>query len=71
MWIIYVKKLSDIGPGLLFDRTDKVLLGKEYDSIMTIDKYEEVIAEQCRRIIESNETLRSLLGTIEDLNNLL
>jgi uncharacterized coiled-coil protein SlyX len=38
---------------------------------MTIGKYEEAIAEQCRRIIESNETLRSLLSNIEDLNNRL
>jgi len=62
--------LSNIGPGLLFDGTDKVLQ-EQVDTIMTIDKYEEAIAEQCRRIIESNETLRSLLSNIEDLNNRL
>jgi hypothetical protein len=62
--------LSNIGPGLLFDRTDKVLQ-EQGDTIMTIGKYEEAIAEQCRRIIESNETLRSLLSNIEDLNNRL
>jgi hypothetical protein len=62
--------LSNIGSGLLFDRTDKVLQ-EQGDTIMTIDKYQKAIAEQCRRIIESDETLRSLLSNIEDLTNRL
>ncbi|MFL6364101.1 MAG: hypothetical protein ACJ719_02695, partial [Nitrososphaeraceae archaeon] len=39
------KSLSDIGPGLLFDRTDKVFQEQETkqgnDDIMTISKYEK------------------------------
>jgi hypothetical protein len=62
------KSLSDIGPGLLFDRTDRVLQEQD-DSIMTISKYEEAIAEHCRHIIESDETLGPFLDKIEDLNN--
>jgi hypothetical protein len=34
------ERLSDIGPGFLFDRTDKVLLKKGDDDIMTISKYD-------------------------------
>ena len=47
-------RLSDIGPGFLFDRTDKVLLKKGDDEIMTISKYEQTLADQSRHIIESN-----------------
>jgi hypothetical protein len=47
------ENLSNIGPGLLFDRTDKVLQ-EQGESIMTVNKYEEAIAEQSRRIIESD-----------------
>jgi hypothetical protein len=69
-------KLSYIGPGLLFDRTEKTLqehrlnTGKG-DAIMTISKYEEAIAEQSQRIIESDKTLKPFLEKIEDLNNQL
>jgi hypothetical protein len=69
------KSLSDIGPGLLFDRTDKVLQEEETkqgnDDIMTISKYEKLIAQQSRHIIESNEILKIFLAKIEDLNNQL
>ena len=70
------KSLSDIGPGLLFDRTDKVLQEQETkhgnnDDIMTISKYEKSIAEQSRHIIESNEILKPFLDRIKDLNNRL
>ena len=67
-------KLSCIGPGLLFDRTGKVLrehrlkTGKG-DAIMTISKYEEAITEQSQRIIESDEILKPFLEKIEDLDN--
>ena len=64
------ENLSNIGPGLLFDRTDKVLQ-EQGESIMTVNKYEEAIAEQSRRIIESDETIRPFLDKIEDLNNQL
>ena len=64
------EKLSNISPGLLFDRTDKVLQEQD-DSIMTIGKYEEEIAKQSRHIIESNEILKLFLAKIEDLNNQL
>ena len=51
------EKLSDIGPGLLFDRTDRVLQEQKTkqsnDEIMTISKYEQEIAKQSRHIIES------------------
>ena len=66
------KNLSDIGPGLLFDRTDKVLQErgtKRSDDIMTIRKYEEAIAEQSQNIIES--ALKPFLDRIKDLNNQL
>jgi hypothetical protein len=68
--------LSDIGPGLLFDRTDKVLQDQQSkkgkgDVIMTITKYEEVIAEQEQGIIESDKILKPFLEKIEDLNNQL
>jgi hypothetical protein len=69
------KSLSNIGPGLLFDRTDRVLQEQETkqgnDDIMTISKYEKSIAEQSRHIIESNEILKLFLVKIEDLNNQL
>ena len=65
------ENLSDIGPGLLFDRTDQVLQerrrGKEGSATMTISKYEGEIAKQSRQIIES--ALKPLLDKIEDLNN--
>jgi hypothetical protein len=56
-------RLSDIGPGFLFDRTDKVLLKKGDDEIMTISKYEQ------RHIIESNGTMKPILDKIEDLDS--
>jgi len=69
------KNLSDISPGLLFDRTDKVLkeqgTKQDNDVIMTISKYEEEITKQSRHIIESNETSKSFLDKIRDLNNQL
>jgi hypothetical protein len=69
------KNLSDISPGLLFDRTDKVLqeqgTKQDNDVIMTISKYEEEIAKQSRHIIESNETSKPFLDKIQDLNNQL
>ena len=65
------KNLSCIGPGLLFDRTDRVLQetkrGKEAGATMTINKYEQEIAKQSRQIIES--ALKPFLDKIEDLNN--
>ncbi len=69
-------KLSDIGPGFLFDRTDKVLQEQRLktgkgEPIMTIAKYEEVIVDQSRRIIESDEILKPFLEEIEDLDNQL
>jgi hypothetical protein len=69
------ESLSDIGPGLLFDRTDKVLqkqdTKKGKEEVMTVTKYEKSIAEQCRNIIESNEILEPFLDKIEDLDNYL
>jgi hypothetical protein len=69
------ESLSDIGPGLLFDRTDKVLqkqdTKKGKEEVMTVSKYEKSIAEQCRNIIESNEILEPFLDKIEDLDNYL
>jgi hypothetical protein len=62
--------LSGIGPGFLFDRTDKVLLNKR-DDIMTINKYEQTLAHQSRHIIESDEVMKQILHKIEDLNNQL
>jgi hypothetical protein len=65
------KNLLCIGPGLLFDRTDRVLQetkrGKEDGATMTINKYEQEIAKQSRQIIES--ALKQFLDKIEDLNN--
>jgi hypothetical protein len=69
-------KLSGIGPGFLFDRTDKVLQEHRLktgqgDGIMTIAKYEEAIVDQSRRVIESDEILKPFLEKIEDLNHQL
>jgi hypothetical protein len=61
-------RLSDIGPGFLFDRTDKALL-KKGDDIMTISKYEQTLADQSRHIIESDEIIKPILDKIEDLVN--
>lgn len=65
------KNLSCIGPGLLFDRPERVLQetkrGIEDDATMTINKYEQEIAKQSRQIIES--ALKPFLDKIEDLNN--
>jgi hypothetical protein len=68
------ENLSDIGPGLLFDRTDKVLqeqeeTKKDKEEVMTISKYEKSIAQQSQGIIESNEILKPFLDKIEDLDN--
>jgi uncharacterized coiled-coil protein SlyX len=38
---------------------------------VTISKYEEAIAEQSQRIIESDKNLKPFLEKIEDLNNQL
>ena len=63
------ERLSDIGPGFLFDRTDKVLLKKgDDDDIMTISKYEQRLAEHSRHIIESDEIMKPILDKIEDLD---
>ena len=69
-------KLSDIGRGFLFDRTDKVLQEQQLktgkgEPIMTIAKYEEAIVDQSQRIIESDEILKPFLEAIEDLDNQL
>jgi hypothetical protein len=67
------ENVSDIGPGLLFDRTDTVLQEQQQktkhgnDDIMTISKYEQEIAKQSRHIIES--ALKPFLDKIIDLNN--
>jgi hypothetical protein len=60
------KRLSDIGPGFLFDRTDKAL---SKNNIMTISKYEQRLADQSRHIIESDEIIKPILDKIEDLVN--
>jgi hypothetical protein len=63
------ERLSDIGPGFLFDRSDKVLLKKgDDDDIMTISKYEQRLAEHSRHIIESIEIMKPILDKIEDLD---
>ncbi len=53
------KRVSHIGPGLLFDRTDRILqeqkTKKGKEEVMTISKYEEAITEQSQRIIKSHE----------------
>jgi hypothetical protein len=64
------KRLSHIGPGLLFDRTDLVLREQatnDNDDIMTIRKYEEAIHRQSQNIIEL--ALKPFLDKIKDLNN--
>jgi hypothetical protein len=64
------ERLSDIGPGFLFDRTDKVLLKKgDDDDSMTISKYEQTLADQLRHIIESDKTMKPSLDKIGDLAN--
>jgi hypothetical protein len=66
------KRLSHIGPGLLFDRTDRVLQEQGTngsDDIVTIRKYEKAIAKQSQSIIES--ALKPFLDKIKDLNNYL
>jgi hypothetical protein len=64
------ERLSDIGPGFLFDRTDKVLLKKgDDDDSMTISKYEQTLADQLRHIIESDKTMKPSLDKICDLAN--
>jgi hypothetical protein len=69
-------KLSDIGPGLLFDRADKALQERQLktgkgDAIMTIGKYEEAIIEQSQHIIESDAIIKPFLDEIEDLDDQL
>jgi hypothetical protein len=59
------KRLSNIGPGLLFDRTDRVLLQarkveeeEQTDSnIITISKYEKAIAEQSQLLLNQMKLL--------------
>jgi hypothetical protein len=62
-------RLTDIGPGFLFDRTDRVLLKKGENNIMTISKYEQTLTDQSRHIIESDEIMIPILDKIEDLDN--
>ena len=62
-------RLSDIGPGFLFDRTDRALLKKYENNIMTISKYEQTLTDQSRHIIESDEIMKPILDKIEDLDN--
>lgn len=62
--------LSDIGPGFLFDRTDRVLLEQTGD-IMTIDKYEESLIDHSRHIIESDKNMKPYLDKIDDLVSIL
>jgi hypothetical protein len=64
------ERLSDIGPGFLFDRTDEALVKKgDNDDIITISKYEQTLADQSRHIIESHEIIKPILDKIEDLDN--
>ena len=58
-----LNKLSNIRGGLLFDRTNRIL--PEY----TIGEYEENLAVQSRKIVESNETMRPLVKGCQDLLN--
>ena len=60
------ERLSDIGAGFLFDRTDRALL-KKHENIMTISKYEQTLTDQSRHIIESDKTMKPILDKIEDL----
>jgi hypothetical protein len=62
-------RLSNVGPGLLFDRTDKVLQEQATNGndVMTIGKYEQAIAKQAQNIIEL--ALKPFLDKIKDLNN--
>jgi hypothetical protein len=61
-------RLSDIGPGFLFDKTNVVLKDSAEDiMMMTIPKYEETLIEHSRQIIESDKSIRPLLDKIEDL----
>jgi hypothetical protein len=58
-------RLSDIGPGFLFDRTDRVLL-KKRGKFMTISKYEQTLTDQSRHIIQSDEIMKTILDKIQD-----
>jgi hypothetical protein len=62
-------RLSDIGPGFLFDRTDRALLKKCENNIMTISKYEQTLTDQSLHIIESAKIMKPILDKIEDLDN--
>ena len=63
------ERLSDIGPGFLFDRTDRALLKKCKNNTMTISKYEQTLTDQSRHIIESDEIMKPILDKIKDLGN--
>jgi hypothetical protein len=58
-------RLSNIGPGFLFDRTNRVLKNSAED--ITISMYEEMLIEHSKHIIESDNGIRPLLDKIEDL----
>ena len=55
-------KLANFEGGFLFDRTDRVS-----DGLLTIPKYEEVLTNHSRHIIESDESIKPLLKEIEEL----
>ncbi|MGA9845829.1 MAG: hypothetical protein WBQ25_26305 [Nitrososphaeraceae archaeon] len=58
------ENLSNIS-GFLFDRTNTVLQnGKQ----ITIEKYDQILADHVRHIIESNQEIRKLLDKIDYLN---
>ncbi|HEY7082505.1 MAG TPA: hypothetical protein VH500_22680 [Nitrososphaeraceae archaeon] len=64
------KLLSTVGPGFLFDRTDRMLLERDND-IMTIDNYEATLTDHSRHIIESDKRIKPLLDEIDALNYVL
>jgi hypothetical protein len=55
-------KLASFEDCFLFDRTDDVS-----DGLLTIPKYEEVLVDHSRHVIESDESIKPLLEEIEKL----
>lgn len=61
-------RLSNIGPGFLFDRTNRVLL-EQGKPVISIAEYEHRLTEHTRHIIESDKKLEPILQKIKELDD--
>ena len=61
-------RLSNIGPGFLFDKTNKVLSEKG-KPVISISEYEHRLTDHTRHIIESDKKLQPILQKVKELDD--